>query len=630
MLSHSNSDYHHCRRRPPPKRSLAKMPSKHERSKSGYSILNDEHLYSEHSFYDAPMSEASYDPFRASKDPLVPGYGQPNNVTIHRTGSSSQKLHRPATALGHRTKSSLRVQALRNNSNRKSSNNSRQSSKRSNPSTRSGNSARAKGRAISRSSLTSSVWPSSPPVLGRSVNMGKRGVSFSHLKKCSMTSIITGITKDYQLTPEQRQYLQCSSDSFDRLDRVALAEDATPLTPPQVASKPATHQDLPIPKLRLRKPESPTKMIQQDVRKASSELEKTMEEAFNRSSMSESLATLNSLLAKDFSEYDTPPTSFSKREGAPVMPMTPNTKAKLRNRPLPPIPGETPNTFIQRQLQEAKDKIARKLEQDDKTNSFDNVLNGLDILMVAPSTLAQRASSAPTTRSPEHLQVPKLPNEVKIHGPDRYAPYGSVFGTYADRLSPRLNVRRAVTDNPTTTIRLVDESPIAPLNIRKKSTDGTTFRAPSGRPETQRSGLLLTQPPPPVHSFHAVQRDLLAARAESQAQTDRTSSSTVEKSEQMIKKKKSSWFRRNVEEVQPSEAPVKAPPGRLQIPEAWKGLDDRIAKAAPPSDHALVTKKSIRSISSEFPMRNRDAGKERKGFLGLFGKKAKEDKNKGA
>ena len=197
MLAYSNSDYHHCRRGPPARKNAAKLP-KHERSKSGYSILNDEHLYSQHSFYDPPMSEASYDPFRASKDPIIPGSDLPlsHNVIIHRgSGSGSHKLQRPATALGHRTKSSLRVQALRNNSNRKSSNNSRQSSKRSNPSTRSGNSGRAKGRAISRSSLTSSVWPSSPPIPGRPVSMGKRGDSFSHLRKCSMTSIITGISR---------------------------------------------------------------------------------------------------------------------------------------------------------------------------------------------------------------------------------------------------------------------------------------------------------------------------------------------------------------------------------------------------------------------------------------------------
>lgn len=450
-----------------------------------------------------------------------------------------------------------------------------------------------------------------------------------------MTSIITGITQDYQLTPEQRRYLQSSSDSIDSLDRAAA-----PPMPPRQVSKPTTHHDIPIPKLRLRKPESPSKIIQKDVRKASSELEKTMEEAFNRSSMSESLTTLNSCPLRDLSEYDTPPTSFSNRDGAPIMPMTPNTKMKLRNRPLPPIPGETPNTFVQRRLAEARaDIVKRAMEVGENTENFNTILVGLDNLMAPSTALAQRASSAPTNRSPEHLQIPKISNEVKLQGKDRYAQYGLGFGNFANHISPHLNGRRAVTEHPSTTIRLVDESPIAPLNIRKKSAEGNTSRAPSGRPEVQRPVPISIEAATPVRSFHMVQKDLLAVRAESQAQTNRTSSSTVEKSEQTIKKKKSSWFRRNVDEdVQPSSAPVNPPGSRLQIPEAWQGLDDRIAKAAPASPHGLLTKKSIRSISSEFPMRGRDAGnvkndpaKERKGFLGgLFGKKAKEDKNKGA
>lgn len=421
-------------------------------------------------------------------------------------------------------------------------------------------------------------------------------------------------------------------------DRTELEPVSTLPMPAQPVSQSGPHQEIPIPKLRIRKPDSPTKMINKDVRKASSELEKTMDEAFNRSSMSESITTLNSCPVRDLSEYDTPPTSFSNREGAPIMPMTPNTKMKLRNRPLPPIPGETPNTFVQRKLAEAKAEILRRAEQDGDTENFDHVLAGLDILMVPTAGLTQRASSAPMAPSPERLQVPKLSDEVRLHGQDRYAKYGSVFGASTNPVSPILHGRRAVTEHPSTTIRLVDESPIAPLNIRKRNVEGTTSRAPSGRSEVQRPVPLSTRPATPVRSFHAVQKDLLAVRAESQAQTNRTSSSAMEKAEQTVKKKKSSWFRRNVDDdVQPSDAPANHRPTMLKIPEAWQGLDDRIAKAAPGSPHGLVTKKSIRSISSEFPMRGRDAGhakhdgnKERKGFLGLFGKKPKEEKNKGA
>lgn len=134
-LSYSNSDHHHNGRL-----------TQHKRTQSGYSILHDEHLYSKHSFYDVPASEKSYDPFRSSKNPIIPGQGRLQNVTIHRGSGSVGPILRPATALGHRTGSSLRAHALRNS--KRSSAPSRGSSKRSTPSERKG----SIHRSVSRSS----------------------------------------------------------------------------------------------------------------------------------------------------------------------------------------------------------------------------------------------------------------------------------------------------------------------------------------------------------------------------------------------------------------------------------------------------------------------------------------------
>ncbi|KAH7116862.1 serine/threonine-protein kinase-like protein GIN4 [Dendryphion nanum] len=631
-VSYSNSDHHHCPKPSPTTQDIQNMHTKQSRSQSGYSILNNEHLYSQHSFFDPPMSDASYDPFRASRDPILPPHNLGHNVTINRGTSMGSRKLRPGTALGHRTGSSLRIQALRNNSSRKSSEHSRHSSKRSKTSSRSERSVNVKQRSISRSSVASSYWPSSPPVVVRSGGLGKRGVSFSHLRRGSLASASTGAPHDLELTPEQRRFLnRCSRDSMLSAVLTNSINVPSPLPAPHPLAKTPAHTA--VPRLKLRKPESPSKYIQSEARKVSTELEKCMEEAFNRSSMSESIRTSNTDPAKDVSEYDTPPTSFINRELGPIMVATPSTRAKIQNRPLPPIPNETPNTFLQRKLAETRADIAKRAAQDgDITEHFNDILAKLDNLMVPPATMAQRACSAPASRSPEQLHLPAISEEAKTDSEDRYEPYSSPYRAFTDPIRPSLLDRRAVTEH-STTIRVVDQSPIAPLNIRKRSVTSNKSRAANERSEMSWPGSTSN---PPVRPFQAVQNDLRAVKEEIQAPPNRVSSSTTEKPENVIKKKKSLWFRRNTEEKdRPADIRNKVPPSRLQIPQAWQGLDDRIEKATPTSPHPLGMKKSIRSISSEFPIRNREpillkneTTKERKGFLGFFGKKSKEEKAK--
>jgi hypothetical protein len=115
----------------------------------------------------------------------------------------------------------------------------------------------------------------------------------------------------------------------------------------------------------------------------------------------------------------------------------------------------------------------------------------------------------------------------------------------------------------------------------------------------------------------------------------------LEKKENTLKKKKSSWFRRNPEEKEHQQAlQHKRSTGRLHIPQAWQGLDDRFDKGprATSSTTAITqpaSGQSHRSDSTEFPIRNcvtaaskHDSNNPRKSFLGLFGKKQKEQKTK--
>ncbi|TKA60460.1 hypothetical protein B0A49_10479 [Cryomyces minteri] len=88
-VGYSASDYHHIK---PAAVSRKQHPSldRAERSKSGFSIMNDEHLRSSNSFHEPPPSVSSYDPFRASRDPIVAMPGNYMNVTVYR-GKSSRK-----------------------------------------------------------------------------------------------------------------------------------------------------------------------------------------------------------------------------------------------------------------------------------------------------------------------------------------------------------------------------------------------------------------------------------------------------------------------------------------------------------------------------------------------------------
>ncbi|KAF1836021.1 Pkinase-domain-containing protein [Decorospora gaudefroyi] len=623
-VAHSNSDHHHNTRHSPMRRDIEELPSnRHKRSQSAYSILNNEHLYSKHSLYESPVSEASYDPFRASRQPIVPIPEEAPlhpNVTVHRGHSGRSDKLRPTTALGHRTGSSLRIQALRNNSKRSSTAMSRGSSNRSTPSHRAVSVQRG---SVSRSSLASSHWPSSPPVIARPGGMGRRGVSFSHLRdrRSSAATASSWQTEVGSCADYVSHRPHTSIGSYGPSVRSSTAR----------SHNPNRRVSMEAPRLKLRKPESPTKYIQGEARKVSMELGKVMEEAFNRSSVGSSIRTSSVTAAfQDVSQYDSPPTSFSntRDSGGSTLATTPGARVlSSTERPLPPIPSETPKTFVHRKLAEIRDDIAQRCnEEGDNTEHFNEVLEHLDRLIVP--TLSKRTVSAPA-KSPEHGPLHVIPEEVKTDGGDGFEAYPH-YRAVTDPV--RFQGRRVVTEQQQQTIRIVNGSPtrVAPLNIRKRSGASLKSKAGSEEPAAAWPGPV---PSSAVRSYQDVQNDLLAARTNDAAPT-------VEKQNTVIKKKKSLWFRRNTEEKErepdnkENQVKKKQSTALLQIPEAWQGLDDRIKDDPAPSTSTNVQKLSDGSSGSEFPMRQTSSaaarvdGTSRKGFFGLFGKKSKDDKGK--
>jgi len=376
------------------------------------------------------------------------------------------------------------------------------------------------------------------------------------------------------------------------------------------------------PRLKLRKPESPTKYIQGEARKVSMELGKVMEEAFNRSSVGSSV---RSDAYHDASQYDSPPTSFSntRDSGGSTLAATPGAKLLFGERPLPPTPAETPTTFLQRKLAETRADIARRRnEDDDTTEHFNEVLEHLDRLMV-PGVGGKRTVSAPA-KSPERQPLRAIPEEVKADSGNGFDAHVPQRRTVTDPVRPL--GRRVVTEQQQT-IRMVDGSPtrVAPLNIRKRSGASLKTNATNEVPAV-----------PLIRSYENGQHDLQAPRTNEAAPV-------LQKQNTLLKKKKSLWFRRNTgeqerdQENKENQVKKKQSNTLLQIPEAWRGLDDRIKADRAPFTNIESEKLDHKGVDgssgSEFPMRNTSSaatksdGSTRKGFFAFFGRK-KDDKGK--
>lgn len=277
-IGYSASDYHHSR--PPKAEEAPPMPSSRaERSQSQYSILNDEHLRPSNSFIGPPPSMSSYDPYRASKDPLVNSPGDYVNITVHRNGTTSTRRHSKGRNLRH--PSGTRIETLKQVSRRTSTNSSSslQRSARSRPS--------MQRSSMSRHSLNSSMMPSSPPVIAtmRPSDVHKRGVSFGHLRRVSTASALTGQesaqgpaseTPSMPINPREHRL-----KAFSRIRNVAESSPTMHGEQPIRSRKErAAAGSLETPRIKVRNPNTPGHHMRSEIRKHSAELEKACEEAF--------------------------------------------------------------------------------------------------------------------------------------------------------------------------------------------------------------------------------------------------------------------------------------------------------------------------------------------------------------
>ncbi|KAI9693335.1 MAG: hypothetical protein M1822_005331 [Bathelium mastoideum] len=635
-VAYSASDYHHIKAPPALEYPASVAPDSHQRSKSQYSILNDEHLRSPSAYYEGPPSTKSYDPFRASKTPIVGGSHPYTSVTVHRATPSTATRARTQSSL--RNTNSLRVTTLKKKSHPGSVASSTSSAQKSSlPSTSSkfprktvshGTSASRASlprSSVSRSSMGTSIWPSSPPGVVRPSSMYKRGVSFHHLRRNSTASAVT-ITAKVQtgerFTPELQQNV--SSPEKRPLSEMPLGLSSPTAGTPDIRLRKEAKRLSKTPKIRVRKPLDPSRDVDREARKVSTELGKACEEAFFRSSVGSSTQASE---MERMTTYETPPSSFVTQQIKPC-PLPTEDPSRLfnadsgQNRPLPALP-ETPNSFLKRELAETRKRLAayRTAEGDDDTTAnLSEVMAHIDGLLQTSSLSENR----PASTKQEHV-VAEGANVLPIIEEDDEA---------RERRHRKLEERRAATDpvhtarplpsprrytEQSTTIRVIEpSSPTAitprPLNIRKRS--GETL------------AVSLNRDAPTAHGGAALEYQRLRSQ-EPQDWLSRRSGNVMNDASiavlqsnntaehlQSPAKKMGSWFRRR--------APTSEPIGNARPPiPVWQDTDDRPRTARPATrlgmEHPLTS-----ATTSEFPMRERREEKTsfREGFLKIFSKKS--------
>lgn len=590
-IEYSASDYHHSQ--PVQAAGAPPLPTiRTPRSQSQYSIMNDEHLRRSHSFIEPPPSMSSYDPYRASKDPLVNANGEYKNVIVHRNGSASTRRANVGRSLRH--PNALRIEMLKAGSHRRSN----QSSSSLHHSGRSR--ASMHRSSVSRGSLTSQAWPSSPPVLAtiRPSEHHKRGVSFEHIRRTSTASALTSTASTKAKAPatpripdhlRDRRLLQPTIDAMQMSNSSPTVQAAQ-----AVRSRKVKTPMINVPPIKVRRPETPTQHMRTEIRKHSAELEKACEEAFFRSSVGSS-TTARSSVTEKHATYDTPPSSISARGSGGSEAL----KQKLVSRPLPELPNDTPTTYLTRTLEETREKLAAyKSSGEDNTAKFEEVMKMLENIMpssLTPPLQEKRSFTAPEGKTPDHLGF------LPIISEEGSAPRNTKDGTnWLRSVTAPLQQQHQQRPGDENTIRVVPPSSpgtVAPLNVRKRSNGSESSqesqRHRTGKASTER--LTRKRTNDQIGGLTAIDED-----------SELPSTPTV------LRKKKSGWFGLKKSETDNQDARPRTP--------GFEDLDDRKQRRSNrvlgenKVEKALPAEPPLSAQSSEFPLRKKRFAGGKKAF----------------
>lgn len=503
-MTHSSSDYHHVR----PLGLLPKLssrqfsrpnPNGHGRQVSRFTV-----------FSNATKAETvhSYDPFKASRPQDLSSADTPvyANVVVHRGRPTLQDI-KASPRPSHKSGANSAI-------------------------THDGQHTLAPRKPFaSRSSLASSTRSRGS---GRGVRVGlanKRGVSFSHLRKTSGASArnSTGMEHNKLLNTRHSRFSEVTDDGGDFLRAVVSSSDSGAYIRSR-KTKITNSQDI----TSSRKTERGSKTWQDDVRQLSSSLAQDCDAAFNKTSMISTVGTkLSSIYGGNDDVYETPVSSiFQPENSQDPQNLSHSTQrgnllqAKHRTswdtRPLPAAP--TRSDSVNLELAEARKQAHFRrwsANGDESPGYLDRMVSHIDRLMMPGSSPLRQRGDRRTASAPVNLRVGQETNrplpaivesplkdsstfnpkdfedfmvreKIKHGGETRItsAPEPTILRTkYFDGQPSRRGI------NQRASIRVVESSPPspakapAPLNIRKKSSQGPPVMTGALPPESSRGGL---------------------------------------------------------------------------------------------------------------------------------------------
>ena len=344
---------------------------------------------------------------------------------------------------------------------------------------------RRMSRGASRRSMVSTSSVRAAP---RKSFSYKRNVSFIHPRRPSnpQPPLRTAqTTSPYTLHESYAMGQEAEATETDevpelpiRIDSRFTADSPVPEATQVVRSKKTPSRNHPVPDIVLTRS---SQYWKDDARKVSTELEKYIDEAFNRSSMQSNVTRETKETERS---CNTPTTTFSQRDysGSSIQhqqhrpaKIARTTDRSILERPLPNLPPpEYPGTndFSQRELAKARDLLKQRAADPSIKEALDDVIAHLDRLM-QPSAIRIQEQERRAASTPD----PKSPLEKRDDTFERFFQEG-----YTGIRAASEPVRRGNADNPhvRTTVRMVEHSdenvaisPTKPLTIRKKSGSST-------------------------------------------------------------------------------------------------------------------------------------------------------------
>ena len=486
-MEYSVSDYHHTQE--PARRSSTRASLQStKRRQSQYSILREglprqSHSHTHRRQPSLAATEQSYDPYRpSSKQQMAKVEAQQSHIMVLREPSAGS-CQRTISGQGRRI--SLRNPAL-----------ARLQGDYSIPNSSSISANSQKRRISSRTSRRSMISNSSARANARKSLSYKRNVSFVHQRKHSNAMNQPTLRSNQASSPFTLH------ERYSRDEKVRAGERNGA---PELPDPPSTFvaADSPKPEITqvVRSKQSPTKKKKavpdivltrssqywkDDARKVSTELEKYIDEAFNRSSM-QSNTTRTTEFSRTTEEQDhnnnTPATTLSHCEDSTISTLQQRRPAKLTKtpdksvlqRPLPELPSpEYPgsNELTRKELAKARDLLKQRAADPSIKGSLDDVIAHLDRLM-QPSAVRIQEQERRAASTPD----PKSPLEKREDTFERFFKEGY---TGIRSASEPMQTSRGVHQHPRATVRKVERndghepiSPLKPLTIRKKSGSST-------------------------------------------------------------------------------------------------------------------------------------------------------------